>query len=63
MDALTLGSLIIFAFGVLANSPRAVSSSGIFYSSLRYSEKLALILPATDISLFSTSIPNGFANL
>jgi len=36
MDALILGSLIIFAFGVFANSPRAVSSSGILYSSLRY---------------------------
>jgi len=49
-----LGSLMILPFGVFASSPRAASSSGCLYSSLRYSGKCAIILPATEISLFST---------
>lgn len=57
MEAEILGSLITLPSLVLHNSPNLANSSGILYSGVKNSEKLAIILPATEISLFSIFIP------
>ena len=44
-EALTFGSLMMFASGLVARSPNSVSASPIFWSSERYSGKLAMMRP------------------
>ena len=50
----TFGSLIMFASGVLANSPSSASSSACLWDSVRFSGKWAIIRPLTDISFRTT---------
>ena len=52
-----LGSLIIFASGVLARSPSSAKASAMRCSSDKKSGKFAKMRPASEISLVSTSIP------
>ena len=54
MEAEMLGSLMMFPSGVLARSPSAASSSGIFCPGVRRSGKWAMRRPDTEMSLFST---------
>ena len=55
IEALTLGSLIILASGVLAISPSSERASLICCSGERNSGKFAMILPAREISAVSIS--------
>ena len=61
-EALILGSLMIFASGVLARRPNSASASGIRCASVKLSGKLATIRPAREISLVSTSTPEEAVN-
>ena len=53
---------MMFASGVLAKAPSSDKASPSFCSSFKYSGKFAIILPASEISLFSTSILAVAAN-
>ena len=52
-----LGSLMMLAAGVLANSPNSASASAIRCSSPRRSGKLDRIRPASEMSRVCTSTP------
>ena len=56
-EALMLGSLMMFASGVLASFPRKARSSSTFCSAVRVSGKLARMRPAREMSRTSTSTP------
>ena len=62
IEALMLGSLMMLASGVLASSPSWVRLSGIFWSSVSLSGKLAMIRPAREMSLVSTSTPGALGD-
>ena len=57
MEALMLGSLTMFASGVLANWPSSARASWVFWSSGRTSENTAKIRPLNEMSRVSTSTP------
>ena len=52
-----LGSLMMFASGVLASSPSSASASSMRCSGVRRSGKLAMMRPAREMSRVSTSTP------
>ena len=56
-EALMFGSLTMFASGLVASFPSSARASPIFWSSERYSGKLAIIRPASEMSLVSTAMP------
>ena len=62
MDALMLGSLTMLAARVCASSPNCVRQSGIFWASVSLSGKLAMMRPAREMSLVSTSMPEPLVN-
>ena len=57
IEAEMFGNLMMLASGVFANSPSSAKASSILCSSVRYSGNTAIILPAKEISLVSTSTP------
>jgi hypothetical protein len=61
-DALTLGSLMIFASRFSVSSPSSVRSSPILWLWVRFSGKFARILPAREMSLVSTLTPAALVN-
>lgn len=52
-----LGSLTMLASGVFASSPSSLNASPIRCDSDKCSGKLAIILPANEMSLVSNSMP------
>jgi len=60
-EALIFGSLIILPSGVLESSPNSDNSSCTLYSGFKTSLNWHRIRPATEISLFSTTIWNVLA--
>ena len=56
-----LGSLMTFASGVFTNSPRAARSSSWRCSSVRYSGKVAMMRPASEMSRVPMVTPAGAA--
>jgi len=54
------GNLIIFASGCFAKSPKIANASSTFWSSDKYSEKLASILDAKEMSFISISMLEVF---
>ncbi len=61
-DAEMLGSLMMFASGVLASAPSSVSASGTSCSGVSLSGNAERILPAREMSLVSMLIPDGLVN-
>lgn len=57
IEALMLGSLTMLASGVFASSPSSLNASPIRCDSDKCSGKLAIILPANEMSLVSNSMP------
>src|SRR5262245_38602774 len=57
------GSLTMFASGRFASSPSRVSQSGTRWASVRFSGKLARILPASEMSAVSMAMPVPPVNL
>jgi hypothetical protein len=51
------GSLMMLASGVKASSPSSARRSGMRWASVRQSGKLAMMRPASEMSLSSTSTP------
>ncbi len=51
------GSLMMFAVGDLARSPRAARASGSFCAAVSFSGKLAMMRPDSEMSDASTSMP------
>ena len=60
IEALMFGNLMMLASGVFANSPSSAKASATFWSSVKTSGKTAKILPAKEISLVSTLIPEDW---
>ena len=60
-EADIFGSLITLAFGLRTISPSSMSPSSCFWSSFKFLTKVALILPAREISLLQTLIPANAA--
>ncbi|MNC37459.1 hypothetical protein D3C75_860250 [compost metagenome] len=56
-EALMFGSLMMLASGVVASLPSSARWSPIFWSSLKYSGKLARMRPAREMSRVSTAMP------
>jgi hypothetical protein len=56
-DALTFGSLMMFASGVVASAPSSARASGTCCTSVRCSGKLARIRAASEMSRVSTDTP------
>ena len=55
-EALIFGNLMMFASGFFANSPKYDKSSGILWSSFRYSGNTDKILAASEMSFVSILI-------
>jgi hypothetical protein len=57
IEAETFGSLMMFAWGVLASSPSSASASSMRCPASRYSGKPEMIRPAREMSRVSTRTP------
>ncbi len=62
IEAETFGSLMMFASGDWVSAPSSARLSGILWASVRFSGKLAMMRPASEISRVSTMTPVPLVN-